>query len=252
MKKSLCYTTLFFVAIFLVTGTVFAQDEAKKKNPWQFEADPALPNVLILGDSISIGYTIPVRDMLKGKANVYRPMNAKGDGPINCGNTKMGLANIERHLDTKPNGGRAWDVIHFNWGLWDVNYRIPPNQDNKGERDKVNGRISFTTEEYGENLEKLVERLKKTGAKLIWGSISYIPEGEGGRVVGDDVKYNAVAAEIMKKHGIAIDDIYGLTSKFEPKLFVKPGDVHYTSEGSKKIAEQVVRFIEKELSSPTP
>ena len=32
-----------------------------------------LPRVLLIGDSISIGYTLPVREALKGKANVHRP-----------------------------------------------------------------------------------------------------------------------------------------------------------------------------------
>ncbi|MEY3911596.1 MAG: hypothetical protein RLY37_1064, partial [Verrucomicrobiota bacterium] len=53
--------------------------------------DKALPNVLILGDSISIGYTRQVREGLNGKANVIRP-NA------NCGDTRHGLAQIETWL----------------------------------------------------------------------------------------------------------------------------------------------------------
>ena len=239
---------VFAIVVLICTGFLLAQDKPEKKNPWAFEPDPALPNVLILGDSISIGYTIEVRNLLKGKANVYRPMNAKGNGPVNCGNTKIGLANIERWLDTKQNGGKPWDVIQFNWGLWDVTYRNPPNQDNTGERDKVKGGVSFTPEQYGENLEKLVERLQRTGAKLIWASISFIPEGEPARVPGDDAKYNAVAAGIMKKHEIPINDLYSLTSRFEPELFAGPGNVHYKAAGSKKIGEQTAAAIEKRLA----
>ncbi|WP_390174079.1 hypothetical protein [Rhodopirellula sallentina] len=41
---------------------------------WTFEPDPTLPNVLIFGDAISIGYTLQVREHLQGKANVFRPM----------------------------------------------------------------------------------------------------------------------------------------------------------------------------------
>ena len=243
--KRVLLSLFVFVAICFA---VHAQEAVAKKNPWAFEPDPNLPDVLILGDSISIGYTVPVRKLLEGKANVWRPMNAKGDGPENCGNTKMGLKNIDRFLDEKRLDGRKWAVIQFNWGLWDVTYRNPQNQDNKGERDKVKGGVSFTPEQYGENLEKLVERLKKTGAKLIWANISYIPDGEAARVMGDDAKYNAVAAAIMKKHGIPINDIYGLTSKMEPKLFAGPGDVHYKPEGSKIIAEQTAEIIEKRLA----
>lgn len=240
---------LLMFAVTFFGGFLSAQE---KTNPWIFEPNPDLPNILILGDSISEGYTLPVRKLLLGKANVYRPMNVKNTAPENCGNTKMGLRNLNRWIDTKQIGGKKWDVIHFNWGLWDINRRIPHNQDNTGVRDKINGTISFTEKEYAENLEKIVEILKKTDAKLIWGSTSFVPEGEEGRVMGDEIKYNAVAAEVMKKHRIPINDIHKLTSQFESSLFRGPGDVHYKNAGSQKIAEQVVEQINKVLAEKSP
>ncbi len=72
--------------------------------------DPALPRVLLIGDSISIGYTLPTRDALKGKANVHRP-------PANCGPTPRGV----EHLDAWLGDGK-WNVIHFNFGLHDLKY----------------------------------------------------------------------------------------------------------------------------------
>ncbi|MDR1141680.1 MAG: SGNH/GDSL hydrolase family protein [Planctomycetaceae bacterium] len=244
--------TLLLMLVFVLTvfGGFLSAEE--KPNPWAFEPNPDLPNVLILGDSISEGYTLPVRKLLHGKANVYRPMNAKNTAPENCGNTKMGLRHLDRWIDTKQIGGKKWDVIHFNWGLWDINRRIPHNQDNTGIRDKINGTISFTEKEYAENLEKIVEKLKTTGAKLIWGNTSFVPEGEEGRVLGDEIKYNAVAAEVMKNHHIPIDDIHGLTSRFEPSFFRAPGDVHYKNTGSQKIAELVTEQIKKALTEKSP
>jgi lysophospholipase L1-like esterase len=239
MKRNIFFLTLAFClpAVFLA-----AQDVKKS---WTFKPNPDLPNVLILGDSISIGYTLPVRELLQGKANVYRPTYANGTEPHNCGNTKMGLQNLDHYLNPNSNGGiKKWDVIHFNWGLWDLTYRNPPNQDNTGVPDKINGRISFTPEQYGENLEKIVQRLEKTGAKLIWGSTSLVPKGESARVVGDDIRFNAVAAEIMKKHNIPINDIYKLTTDFDSQLFAAPGDVHFTNDGYKKIAKQVAEHIQ--------
>ena len=104
--------------------------------------DPALPNVLVLGDSISIGYTKDVRKLLEGRANVFRPMRPDGKGPDNCGDTTIGLANLDRWL-----AGPRWDVIHFNWGLWDLCYR-DANSKNQGNRDKVNGKISTPLPDY--------------------------------------------------------------------------------------------------------
>ena len=54
---------------------------------WSFAPDPALPDVLILGDSISIGYTLLVRSRLAGVANVFRPLAPTGKGPANCADT---------------------------------------------------------------------------------------------------------------------------------------------------------------------
>ena len=62
---------------------------------WAFTPDPKLPNVLIIGNTpISIGYTRNVRDLLRTKANVYRPVTPDFKGAINCANTAFGLAQL--------------------------------------------------------------------------------------------------------------------------------------------------------------
>src|SRR5688500_1890611 len=71
-----------------------------------------LPRVLLIGDSISIGYTLPTRLLLQGKANVHRPAT-------NCSSTGHGLKNLQAWL-----GDKKWDVIHFNFGLHDA--KLPP------------------------------------------------------------------------------------------------------------------------------
>lgn len=193
--------------------------------------------MLILGDSISIGYTLPVRELLKGKANVFRPMRADGKEPDNCGDTGIGLANMEKWL-----GDREWKVIQFNWGLWDLCYRTEDITRNGG-RDKVHGKLSITPEEYEKNLENLVTRLKATGAKLIWASTTVVPEGESGRFAGDEVKYNAVAMRVMERHGVAVNDLHATSKEFSPDHFVGPGNVHFSNAGSARLAEQVAAEI---------
>lgn len=193
-----------------------------------------LPKALILGDSISMAYTQPVVDALKGKIAVSRPR-------ANCGSTAVGLANIDKWLEGGP-----WQVIHFNWGLHDLCYRNPKSK-TQGNRDKVNGTQSVPIAEYEKNLEMLVERLKKTGAKLIFASTTIVPDGEAGRVVGDDVKYNAAAERVMKKHGVTINDLHAVSKTFGPELFSGPGNVHFKTEGSQKLATQVVSAIEAAL-----
>lgn len=231
-KFSRCRVPVFVLAIwmatFLVSNCVVAETPAKD--------DTALPRVLLIGDSISIGYTKPVIEMLKGKAEVHR---VKG----NAGHTGMGLAKLPKWLDEK-NG--KWDVIHFNWGLWDLCYRNPKSK-TQGHRDKVNGTLTHTPEQYRENLEKIVAILEKTKAKLIWASTTPVPEGEAGRKVGDDVIYNRIAAEVMKKHGIPINDLHALMVPHMKSMTTAPGNVHFTAEGSRLLAKQVAAEIEKVL-----
>lgn len=238
------------VFVLLAVLPVMAQDAAKPapytppsdmKGAWAFQPDPALPDVLILGDSISIGYTLETRKLLVGKANVFRPMRKDGKGPDNCGDTTMGLEHLDKWL-----GDRNWKVIHFNWGLWDLCYRHPDSKA-QGKRDKVKGTLSTKPEDYEKNLEKLVTRLKATGAKLIWASTSLVPEGEVGRFVGDDDKYNAIARKVMERHQIPINDLHAVTTAFPADHFVGPGDVHFTSAGSAKLAAKVAEEIGKAL-----
>jgi len=196
--------------------------------------EAALPQVLIIGDSISLGFTPHVVKQLDGKAVVK---HHKG----NAQHTGTGLRKIDQWI-----GKTRWDVIHFNWGLWDLCYRHPKSKV-QGKRDKVNGTLTTTLEQYAKNLDELVTRLKKTNAKLIWAHTTVVPDKEAGRIVGDDGKYNAVAANIMRKHGIIINDLHSLTRKFPADLFSKPGDVHYTQVGYRKIANQVTGHILKAL-----
>ncbi|OGV53377.1 MAG: hypothetical protein A2X49_04285 [Lentisphaerae bacterium GWF2_52_8] len=104
------------------------------------QRDPKLPSVLVIGDSISLGYTPILRQALKGKANVFHP-------PTNCGSGSMHKDNLHRWLGVFTESDRKWDVITFNFGHWD-------SKDSK--------------EEYLKNLQNDIDLLTKTGAKLIW------------------------------------------------------------------------------------
>ena len=215
-----------------------ASKKARKTNPAFAKVvdDPALPRVLIIGDSISIGYTADVRKDLEGKVNLHRI-------PGNAGHTAMGLAGLSKWLD-KKNG--KWDLIHFNWGLWDLCYRNPESK-NQGKRDKEKGSLTHTPEVYAANLDKIVESLKKTGAILVFATTTPVPEGEAGRKVGDDALYNLAALEVMKKHGIVVDDLHAVMAGKMKEYASKPGDVHFKSEGYAILADAVAKSIETEL-----
>ncbi len=203
--------------------------------------NPDLPNVLLIGDSISIGYTAYVRRDLIGKADVYRiPTNAK--------NSAYGLEHLDDWLEMKS---LKWDVIHFNWGLWDLCYRHPESKV-QGNRDKVNGTLTETLEGYRSNMEEIVARLKQTDATLIWCTTTPVPEGEAGRKLGDDVKYNQVAAEIMKANNVRINDLHSHALLRLPETMIREGDVHFTEEGyihlGSKVAKEVSAVLAKQAA----
>lgn len=212
-----------------------AKPKPKRVNPAfaAIEDDPKLPRVLLIGDSISIGYTLNVRKLLEGKANVHRP-------PTNCGPTTRGVEGLESWL-----GDKKWDVIHFNFGLHDLKYMGPGGQ-NLADPKLSTSKPQVSIESYQANLEKIVARLKKTGATLIWRNTTPVPEGAKGRVVGDAGKYNEVAAKVMKEHDIQIDDMYAY-SKARLEKIQLPKNVHFSKEGSQFLAEKVAAKIAENL-----
>ncbi|MFT5124970.1 MAG: hypothetical protein ACI9TH_003583 [Kiritimatiellia bacterium] len=230
---------LILTVSLLMTSNLFAKEAAKAKtkparkpNPVfaPVTDDPALPRVLLIGDSISIGYTLGVRELLKGKANIHRP-------PTNCGPTILGVAQIDAWL-----GDGKWDVIHFNWGLHDLKF-MGPNGENLADPNV--GHQQVPPEAYEKNLDQLVQRLKKTGATLIWRNTTPVPSGSKGRVVGDSAKYNEIAAKVMKKHGVPTHDMYSYVMA-HPEIQLK-ANVHFSKEGSQQLAETVVKEIEATL-----
>ena len=233
-----------FLFSFLPAGGLAAQDKPEKKARKAQQQKkqrkvpaamkpvtdvPGLPRVLLIGDSISIGYTVGVRELLSGKANVHRPLT-------NCGPTTKGVKELEKWLGDKP-----WDVIHFNFGLHDLKYLGPKGQ-NLADPKAEGSHQQVPIADYEKHLRTMVARLEKTGARLIWRSTTPVPPGAKGRVVGDSVKYNAVAAKIMKERKIAIDDMYSFTM---PRLkeIMRPANVHFTPAGSKALAKQAVAAI---------
>jgi hypothetical protein len=135
----------------LVAGCLgFAQAEEPAK-------ETGLPRILLIGDSICGGYHKAVTQKLEGTAVVV-----KNEG--NAEWTGTGLEKIDAWL-----GDGNWDIIHFNWGLWDIYGWRYFDQDRSPKA-------------YAERLDRLVTRMKKTRAKLIWATTTpacAVQEGGG-------------------------------------------------------------------------
>lgn len=192
-----------------------------------------LPKVLIMGDSISIGYTPHVVENLKGIAEVKRH---KG----NAGPTIRGMAKIEEWL-----GDEKWDLIHFNWGLWDM-YGWEYHKEDR------------SPQAYGKRLEFLVARLKKTGAKLIWATTTpACPTNETTmkrrfkqevRIPSDlEKKYLTVALGVMKKNGVQVNDLHAFIKPQWAKYSIADDNVHFKPEGKKALGKKVSDCIDGAL-----
>jgi hypothetical protein len=204
-----------------------------------------LPKVLIIGDSISMGYTGPVAEALRALAKVTRPEWAPGE-EVNCGPTQCGLDNVQAWL-----GDGQWDVIHFNFGIWDTHLMDAQGgmvlvEDNIASRTDLHQRS--TPEQYRKNLTTLVGTFQATGARLIWASTTPIMSRTGTRIRAIP-ELNEVAAEVMKARNIPIDDLYSYTMPHVAEWQLAD-QCHFNALGYQELGKQVAQCIRAELICP--
>jgi acyl-CoA thioesterase-1 len=223
----------------LASFSVIAADRAVHEPEYDEVGDPSLPRVLLIGDSISMGYTPGVRALLKDQVNVHRPA-------ANCGATFIGLRDLDKWLD-----GRTWDIIHFNFGVHDLRYCFDGNP-YKMSKDGIyptseSGAPRTSLADYHQNLETLVQRLNKTGAKLIWATTTPIGEYYHGYDPVMNEPYNKAAIAIMKKNQIEINDLHSVIAANISTL-QGPDHIHCNTVGCQVLAEQVAKRIREKLS----
>ncbi len=173
-----------------------------------------LPRVLLLGDANYLNLSRTVANELKGRATVVAR---------HPGDSTTALANLEGVL-----GDQSWAVIHFNFGLADLHYRDPATKAVRAMSKRAGGVRVSSPERYEKNLDALVGRLKATGAKLIWASTTPIPSSKLDDLVdpGSEVEYNAIAAKVMERHDVTVNDVHGhVTKNAEGKKLTDPFSV---------------------------
>jgi hypothetical protein len=207
------------------------------------ENDPALPNVLIYGDSISIGYTSAVRKQLKQRANVYR-LHCNGGDSSSFIRKFERLQTVMRDPQIDGHWTFQWDVIHFNVGLHDLKFVSPG-----GRLDKANGTRVTPPVDYRKQLGEIVSCLETDApnARLVFALTTPVPENEPGRFVGEAAHYNHIAIDVLKDHPeVVINDLYTPS-----KPYLKQGNVHYQGTGGIEVqGAKVAEVISRELSRP--
>jgi lysophospholipase L1-like esterase len=179
--------------------------------------DTALPNVLLVGDSITRAYYAATAKALQGKANVYYFATS-----VSVGDERLmpQLAEYFRMI------GVRFDVVHVNNGMHGWGY---------------------TEDEYRRYFPELVRGVKAGAphAKLVWATTTPVRKDKDGGATNARIDArNAIAAEIVKNDGFATDDQHALMAMHQD---LHSDDVHFTPEGAEmqggQVAESVVKFL---------
>lgn len=178
-------------------------------------------NVLIIGDSISLGYTPYVQDTLGSEAVITH-------NPANAQNTVNTLTKAAKWLKTD------YDVITWNNGLWDCEETE-----------------NFTTEEeYRANLVEIATLLLPSTRHLVFFTTTYIPANAYSRTPGCEMARNEIAKEVLEPMGVEVIDLWTL-SRDNQDLQLTPvtkTDIHFTQDGYKVLAAFVENVIRERLN----
>jgi len=146
------------------------------------------------------------------------------------------LANLDKLI-----GDEKWDLIYFNFGIGDLFYKDPKTREIRAMSKNSGGVRVSTPEQYEKNLDLLVQRLKKTGARLLWGSttplvtVDFFPSFKGNLFeANSEVGYNEIASKVMKRHGVSVVDLHAYVMKYFKKDEKHPPYSKYDQEMARK------------------
>lgn len=168
------------------------------------------PSVLVIGDSISIGYTPTLKASLTNYDVVHNPCNAM--------TSTWTLQHVDKWLDSRT----SFEAITWNNGLWDVA-----------------DWISTPSAEYVSNLHHIAQKIKaKTAHPLFLTSTQVLP-GTPNRVDANGVAFNVLAVQVMQSEGIPVLDLYSVSATIQVE-HVTPTDPHFTPAGYQILGNAVL------------
>jgi len=204
-KISLHHCMLVLAAALLcVSGTsaLFAQPSSSlpEEIEWTWEVrpphpDPKLPNVLLLGDSITRNYFPEVKKDLAGVANVY----------LMASSTSVGDQRLPRQIvEFSTMMHVPFQVVHFNNGMHGWRY--------------TEAQYKAAFPEFLRSVNNLV----KSPAALVWATTTPVRSDAANGATNARVdERNAIAAPLVKAAKITVDDQHA--------LMLQHGDLHQDS-----------------------
>ena len=199
-----------------------------------------MKKVLLLGDSIRMGYDDFVKELLDGKCEVY--YDPEDNGRFSA-YTLWQMNQFFRHYG-------EFDVVHWNNGYWDMNIEAPMIE------------AIHPLDEYIHFLKRNLTEIRRHGARPIFATTTPIlSPGVAADVTGtgadhihyNDVwvqEYNTAAIALMKSENVPINDLYTLC-KEDPHYYKCEDLLHLTEKGYRRCAEQTAAMILKELEETT-
>ena len=185
-----------------------------------------MKNVLLIGDSIRIGYDKAVRRTLEGQANVIFPAE-------NCRFASYVLRHFHEYFEGI--NGADFDVVHWNAGLWDCLHLF-------GED------VQTPIDIYAYYMDRACIRIKKLcpNAKIIFATSTRVQAEKMHKDFfrrNEEIEaYNKVAVEIAKKHGFEINDLYAVSATL-PDEAHSDAVHYYTPTGTEAFANQVLSCV---------
>ena len=186
-----------------------------------------MKKVMLIGDSIRMGYQAGVTQLLSNLASVQGPDE-------NCRFSAYTLFHLATWMSDDD-----YDVVHWNNGLWDTS-RMP------------DGKIHTPLAMYLEFHDRIASILLKKTKRLIFATTTPVwPEQFTSGSIrprdnADIRAYNHAAAELHRKNGIAINDLHTLISA-DIKHFVSEDMIHLTPAGNEVCANRVASCIADNL-----
>jgi lysophospholipase L1-like esterase len=193
-----------------------------------------LPKVVLLGDSIRLGYTPIVEKELAGKAAVVSPKANGGDSSNN-------LKHLEEWVIREQPA-----VVHFNCGIHDT------------KKSKTTGQFQVPPEQYAANLRKIVERIRnETKATVLFATTTPILDDRAAKgrtkahyelLESSVEQYNQIATKVMQELKVPVNDLHGAMGDADRRAKLITGDgVHFTPEGREVLGKAVAEFVKKHL-----
>jgi len=204
------------------------------------QAVNGLKNILIMGDSVSIGYTPYVVKLLDSKTFNVQHTPSGSDGGAE--ETAYGIQCLDYFLSTTTQHPWKADVITFNWGLHNYADDTVPGQ---------SGPASVYDPQLDQIVQKLITYVKANNMKLIWISTTPVPFSTTyNDVVVDHNKY---AANLMNTYTIPVVDLYskvieycGSVPYWNCNISLNShtdNNVHYTGSGYNYLAGFIVSAL---------